>query len=423
MAIPNLSEQEFKQILRDNLTPASAISNPQHLKGRSKALRQIERAFNSPGCHVFIFGDRGVGKTSLAQSAAILHQSSDNHPIVIACDQSAGFFKLVQDMARRCILPKDLIDKKKAMKQRGLSFSGISLGTQEAIEKGDVPVPESINDAINLMRYICDFHSHAPVVIIDEFDQLKDSTDRKYFADLIKQVSDQQVPVRFIFCGIGSSLENLIGVHLSTDRYLTPIELERLSHDARWEIIEAAASAMGLSVHQTLKLRIGQISDGFPYYVHLIGQQMFWSVFDDAQSTKECRPEHFNAGVSRAVEEAQTSLKLAYEKATQKYSDDYQEVLWAVADDVMFRRQVSEIYKKSYQRIMAKRQNRKMLHKTQFYNRMNALKGDRHGNILESTGAGWYQFKENVVRGYVRLQAEKHGVVLGDDHFPLYAQQ
>jgi uncharacterized protein len=45
---------------------------------------------------------------------------------------------------------------------------------------------------------------------------------------------------------------------------------------------------------------------------------------------------------------------MAYDRAAHKYSDDYQEVLWAAADDVMLRRQVSSIYDHSYLRIMRK---------------------------------------------------------------------
>ena len=68
MSIPGLEEEDFRRILRENLTPAKAVSNPAHLRGRASKLLQIDRAFNSPGKHVFVFGDRGVGKTSLAQS-------------------------------------------------------------------------------------------------------------------------------------------------------------------------------------------------------------------------------------------------------------------------------------------------------------------------------------------------------------------
>jgi energy-coupling factor transporter ATP-binding protein EcfA2 len=91
--IRHLDQDRFKEIVRTYLTPARPISDPQYLKGRERALTQIERAFNSPGKHVFIFGDRGVGKTSLAQSAAVLHQSADNQPITIACASAAAHKK------------------------------------------------------------------------------------------------------------------------------------------------------------------------------------------------------------------------------------------------------------------------------------------------------------------------------------------
>jgi uncharacterized protein len=65
---------------------------------------------------------------------------------------------------------------------------------------------------------------------------------------------------------------------------------------------------------------------------------------------------------------------------------------------------------------MEMRPQRKELTKNQFNNRLWNLAHDRHGRILKSMGAGWYQFAENVVRGYVRLKAEEQGIRLGIDH-------
>lgn len=60
---------------------------------------------------------------------------------------------------------------------------------------------------------------------------------------------------------------------------------------------------------------------------------------------------------------------------------------------------------------------RQPMTKGQFYNRMNSLKTERHGNILTAKGAGWYEFTENIVRGYVSLKAESEGVQLGREGF------
>jgi uncharacterized protein len=291
--IPGLSETKFRHLLREHLTPATAVSTPEHLHGRQQKLRQIDRAFNSPGRHAFIFGDRGVGKTSLALTAAVLHQSSDNTPIRIACDQQAGFFDLVKNMAQACLPPRYVLEKRTTQERLSLGLSALSYAAQESIQKGDIPSFGTINEAVAVLRAVCQLHSREPVVIIDEFDQLPSDMDRKYFADLIKQTSDQDVGVRFVFCGIGTSLEDLIGAHMSTGRYLAPVPLEPLTHDARWLIIEAAANALGVVVNEETRIRIGHISDGFPYYVHLIGEALFWAMFDDPEEVTVCQLQQF----------------------------------------------------------------------------------------------------------------------------------
>src|SRR5690349_21737323 len=70
MAIKRLDQERFVQILQQHLRPSSPIESFEHLYGREKQLEQIKQAMFSPGRHVFIYGDRGVGKTSLARTAA-----------------------------------------------------------------------------------------------------------------------------------------------------------------------------------------------------------------------------------------------------------------------------------------------------------------------------------------------------------------
>jgi archaellum biogenesis ATPase FlaH len=416
VAIKGLDEDHFKEILQNNLTPARAISSPQHLKGRTRALRQIDRAFNSPGKHVFIFGDRGVGKTSLAQTAAFIQQSSTAEPILLACG-ATPFLLTIRDAVKRALPVGDVVFQKKIEQKLKAGIAGFGVDLTRSLSSGVVPPIETINEAVQLLRFIGEVHSKEPVIIFDEFDQITENDQRKMCADVIKQVSDQGLNVRFILCGIGTSMEDLIGVHLSTARYLLPIELERLSHDARWEIIKTAAGAMNVIVSDNHLMRIGQISDGFPYYVHLIGEQLLWNMFDDPNPVGHCMQSHFKEGVNSAVREAEAALKSIYDNAVQKYSDDYEEVLWALADLHSLRRQTTDVYEKSYLTIMENRHERKKLTKPQFSSRLNSLKTPRHGEIIVGKGAGWYEFKENIVRGYVRLRAEDHGVHLGNEGY------
>ena len=66
---------------------------------------------------------------------------------------------------------------------------------------------------------------------------------------------------------------------------------------------------------------------------------------------------------------------------------------------------------------MDERPTRRKLTKIQFSGRLNNLKTQRHGEIIVGGGAGWYEFKENIVRGYVRLRAEKEGIHLDAEGF------
>jgi hypothetical protein len=414
VAISGFDDDSFRETLRKNFTPAQAVTDPRMLRGRDAKLTQIDRAFNSPGKQVFIYGDRGVGKTSLSLTAATMHQSADNSPIYIACDQNASFFQIIRDIIKDCIPTRKLTQKYKTTQKISI-HAPIILGydAEHSIDHGTVPDFTSINDAISALKYVCQFHSEKPVIIIDEFDQLVTPDDKKYFADLIKQVADREIAARFIFCGIGHSLEALMGAHLSTGRYVTPIELEPLSFLACREMIDHASEDFGLEIAEETNRRIAEISDGFPYYVHLLGEMIFWSIYDDQRRLSKCEKYHFEQGVRDCLREAQPFLKLAYEKSTQKYSDDHEEVLWAVADSDQLRRQISEIYEGSYQPIMKVRVHREMLSRKRFHSRIYNLCDERHGRMLVRKGAGWYQFRENIMRGFVRLKAEESNVSLG----------
>jgi uncharacterized protein len=50
------------------------------------------------GRQIFIHGDRGVGKTSLAQTAAFRFQSSDAQPVITSCHKASTFESVMQDI-------------------------------------------------------------------------------------------------------------------------------------------------------------------------------------------------------------------------------------------------------------------------------------------------------------------------------------
>jgi Cdc6-like AAA superfamily ATPase len=420
MAISNLSRDQFETLLRTTLSPTTPIRSPEHLRGREKKLEDIRRALVQPGRSVFVYGDRGVGKTSLAQTAAFEHQSSSKPPVLIGCDASSTFGRVAQQITTRLLgLDATLIKSSNELKG-ALSSSGLNVEARRSTDKGPVPFPQSVDEAINMLLQAAKQHSSQPVIVVDEFERVKEDGERALFADLIKQTGDQSMPFKLIFCGVASSLGELLDAHHSCYRYLVTVELERLLPAPRFEIINEASNAVGVSIEASSLGRISAISDGFPHYIHLIAEKLLWEIFSDPEPITVSNPTHYLQAIKAAVLDIEAKLKATYEKATQKYveSDQYEAVLWAVADHHELSRRSADIFE--IYRHLADKYQITTLTRDKFTQRINALKRSAHGQILKGSRQGWYEFREPVMRGYVRLQAEAQNVELGADHASEY---
>jgi energy-coupling factor transporter ATP-binding protein EcfA2 len=415
MAIGNIDEDAFVQILQQHLRPSSPVDSFEHLYGRERQLEQIKQAMFSPGRHVFIYGDRGVGKTSLARTAAFQHHPSDGEPICVACGTGTTFVSLISDIVAQFASRKGIAPAKTTTKTSvGIKGAGFEHTVEQ--QTGRLLEVKDINSAIEAVKSLTSDSGKRPVIVVDEFDQLKDTTDQQQFAEFVKQLGDQTVKVAFIFCGIGKSLDGLLAAHASSYRYLEGILLPRLHWSGRWEIIDRSSEALGITVNEDSRFRIAAISDGFPHYVHLICEKLYWHLFSLEEKITTATPDHFMQAVRDACHSIESHLRLAYEKATMKDNDIYQEVLWALADHFELKRNIDAIYR-SYQRIMEE-SRRTALDRTKFVSRLNNLKSSRHGTILRSEQRSWYEFTENMVRGYVRLRAEEQGIRLALEHEP-----
>jgi hypothetical protein len=111
-------------------------------------------------------------------------------------------------------------------------------------------------------------------------ERLASSKERDLFAEFIKNISTLESDVRFIFCGIASDVTELLNSHPSAGRILETIALDKLHHDFLWKIVTTVSKKLGIDVDHEMLVRIGQISGGFPHFVHLIGDTMFWNIYE-----------------------------------------------------------------------------------------------------------------------------------------------
>lgn len=406
------SEHDFGVALGKVLSPSQPLHSEEFLRGREEQLAGIKRALYQSGRHVLIHGLRGVGKSSLAQTAAY-GLSSGMEPIIVGCDNKSSFGSVIREIFDEAVNKNPTVEKKVKEVGGGFSRLGIAVAGKVTTHEAQASEPGSVNEAVRLVQFLAESFAAKPVFVVDEFDQIGSKDEQEFFANFIKQISDRHVPARFIFCGIGESVDALMAAHGSADRYFHTVGLGQLPWEARFEIVTGAADRLGIETEENTVVRIARISDGFPHYVHFISEKLFWRVFE-AENDGVVTPELFELAMSDASEAMDMKLKGPYETATQKYNNDYEAVLWAAADGHELRRRSTDIYE-SYQRIMKERPE-DALDRDKFNQRINSLKQPSHSRILTGTRQGWYEFTEKMIRGYVRLRAEQAGALLEVDH-------
>lgn len=423
MAIADVTEDRIREVLREHLTPSAHITTPERLFGRGKSLTQIDRALNSSGRHVFIHGDRGVGKTSLALTAAYLEQPTASEPIYVVCSESTTFPELVAAIGREAIPLSERFEADGTPREFGAQAYGFGANFKQ---KGSgtiaIPTPTDMNQAIDIVRFVREKRGAGTVIVVDELERVRSEDTKSQLAEFSNSLSSAVQDIKFIFCGIGSTVDALLGAHRSAFRKIETIALERLRHDELWRIIETVGSKLGVEINRETLIRIGQLSDGFPHYVHLIGESMFWSAFDDEVAVRTLKARHYESGVRGALERTEAEHKSAYQKATQKSKNtfDYEMALWAMADKSDTRRVLESIYEDSYKAIIRQfspDNGVETLTRERFNQRLHNLRKDSHGEALINHGSGWFSFRENIMRGYVRLVAETKGVRLAREHF------
>jgi Cdc6-like AAA superfamily ATPase len=279
-------------------TPAAPIDDKALFAGRTKQIRDVIDAVNQKGQHAIIFGDRGVGKTSLSN--------------VLAAFLPAGYI-----ITRRINCDK------------GDSFNSVWLKIFEEIQQSELTkvggfggndLPPRIDASADIIspdvvRRQLEFWSRRslPILIVDEFDRLDDSY-RAIFADTIKTLSDHAVAATVVLVGVADSVDQLIAEHASIQRALVQIKMPRMSRDEIKEIITNGLERLGMTIDVLALDRIAILAQGLPHYAHLLGLHATRAALDNFSVA--VRIDVLDAAVRSALETSQQSIQSAWHKAT-----------------------------------------------------------------------------------------------------------
>lgn len=196
--------------------PGAPIDEDRLFAGRLSQIGALIDVIYRPGVHAILYGERGVGKTSLANilRERIIRPGSYTKTIKVGCCPEETFATVWSNVF--------------------FDFSWNDKLVADIIK--DAPAPFTIYK-------IAESLTQPHLVILDEFDRIHDLKNKTLIADTIKYFSDNPL-VRFtiVVVGVGDSIEQLFGSHPSIQRCCEQIRMPRMEKKELEEIMSERLS-------------------------------------------------------------------------------------------------------------------------------------------------------------------------------------
>ena len=308
-----LAYQQKIQLQREAarlFSPRTPIAVADLFSGRFDQVLKLNATISQPGAHAIIYGERGVGKTSLANVAPItysLEAKESLHRIVaprIACDSTDSFDSLWRKVFGGIRITS-------ASQPVGYVTGRVDDEIHPLVEdlQPNSLAPSDVLSVLNDLGKICSL-----VVTLDEFDRLPKGDVPLLVADTIKALSDNNVSATIVIVGVGDSIAELVRGHESIGRHIVEIPLPRMSREELEKIVEDRLPKLGMTIERSALKLISLVCAGLPYYTHLLGQHAVCkTIFDDKTNVAK---EDVNAAMKKAIEDSEREMKAAYYEAT-----------------------------------------------------------------------------------------------------------
>lgn len=302
-------------------SPAAPVHRQDLFAGRHQQMEDLINAAFERGQHAAIFGERGVGKTSLATIMTSVLDTLENKLVVkVNCDTTDTFDSLWRKVIDEMQIEAALrTDDHAAHLKNALAVVAAELGEVSRIRP---------NDVRKLLRMTSS--AMECVVFVDEFERLKDPAAASSFAETIKILSDQSIAATIVLVGVADNLEDLLTEHGSIERALAQIHMPRMSRDELGDIIERGLQIVDMKIDDASRSTIVTISRGLPHFTHLITQSAARGAIESGE--REISAEHVRDAIKKLSFRTQETVLNAYNLATASKRDTiYPQVLLACA--------------------------------------------------------------------------------------------
>ena len=375
--------------LHSAFTPGAPIDAYDLFAGRQGQIQRLCDAVTSKGRHAVLFGERGVGKTSLSNIFYFGLQSPERVVYVyVQCGSFDTFEKIWAKALRRIVFHID-----------GQEYVAIDL------VKGEITPDELEVVLANFPKGLM------PVIVFDEFDRVKNSTVSLLMSETVKHFSNSPISSSIVIVGVADSVTDLIQEHHSVSRALVQIRMPRMDADEIKQIVTGRLRGTPISITSDALWRITVLASGLPFYAHALGRSSALLAVKKRVTT--ISEDLVNESISASFDDLDQTLIDSYTKAiteTRK-GNIFKQVLAACAlaeQDDLGRFSAAGV-ESILSQILGKTMNA-----PSFSFHLNQLCEDARGLVLSKTGSRShfrFRFQQPMIQPYVIMRSLSGGII------------
>jgi hypothetical protein len=281
----------------------------EYFVARNKEIERIERAIRQASSgrneNIFIFGERGIGKSSLAGFTRYLAEKEHGfvgaHCFLEAVKNLEEAIKAIfQRILEECS-DKSVFEKFKGILGRyikGVTLFGV--GVEFTDDKS--ALQELVDNFLPAMRGIYEgAHEAGKQGLLLVLDDLNGITDLPEFSRFLKSfvdslaTSNKPLPLLLILVGIPERREDLLKHQPSISRIFDVIELPLMDEGESKEFFTETFGKKKINITDDALALMVEMAGGYPMLMHEVGDAVFWQDQDGQINLNDARQGIFEA--------------------------------------------------------------------------------------------------------------------------------
>ena len=390
---------ELRSEILEAFTPGSPINEVELLAGRRDVVQRLQDIVIERGRNAIIYGERGVGKTSLA---TVFHK-----PLNIIDPATGTVKRAVVDI----YINADSGDSFDSLWRKVFRRIARPNGSSAALDYDGPIEPDHV--FLELQNFN---PNKLPIIIIDEYDRIGDNDCRVLMTDVIKALTTSRPNVTIVLVGVADDITTLVHDHPSVSpRNLIQVPMSRMPAQEIRDIITTRVSHLRMKVSDDAVWRIALFSAGLPFYAHSLGKYAALAAVATQQTS--ITETMVTSAMSGCMGDVDFSVVRSFTKATEyiyRKKNIFKEVLAACA--LAEQNNLGE-----FQAVAVEAPLSAILGDSvkvpSFAFHLNEMCQETRGDVFQKTGERrtyLYRFTEPAMQPYIIMQCLQDGTIKPD---------